>query len=544
MTEKELVAKYICDECVKVGFTVEAIQALFGQIEQESHFKPNNVQDGCGWSDEAYTNAVDTGAYQMFPSDDIGYGLYQLTYEPRKTAFLKFVRERGVSIGDRDTQVAFMLYEMRTSFPGIWSQMRTSHDLPALVWVLLDQWENPKEKQKNYTTRLKYAKEWLEKVNEFTSNTAASQSNTREAPIRKVLALAAAQVDYHEKASNAGLDDKAANNGTGNFTKYARDLDEIPSFYNGKKQGAAWCDMFYDWLFVKCFGADVAMKMLCQPQNSAGAGCKYSKQYYQAAGRFVRDPQIGAQIFFYDAAGQINHTGLVESINGGQITTIEGNTMDRVARQTYSINDGTIAGYGIPVWELAMIQEMNGSSISTVPAAPTVNLEIDMNIANNMYLRLGDKNEYVATMQNRLIELGYDVGKDGADGDFGTDTLAALKQFQYDHNLPECGYFGPKTFEAMKPKASESQTTPSVPGQSPSTQTGQKEFQIGDIVRFTGDHQYIFANFGISRDATPGRAVVAKIKKGAAHPYYLEFIINGGSNIRGWANAADMEAAF
>jgi len=537
MSNKEQVADYIQAECEKVGFTLEGIAALFGQIEKESHFIVNNVQDGMGWSDEDYTHAVDSGVYTEFSTDEIGYGLYQLTEQSRKSSYLDFTRLRKASIGNLENMVAFMLWELYKKFPGILAKLKTSHDLNDLTKTLLYQWENPQEKVQNLTDRLKYANEWYQKLKQkggdTMSSTIQNQNGSVNAAIDKVLALAASEVDYHEKASGAGLDDRYANSGTANWTKYARDLDEIKSFYNGKKQGAAWCDVFVDWLFVKCFGAATAMKMLCQPQNSAGAGCKYSKDYYQAAGRFGKKPARGCQIFFYDNAGQINHTGIVESISDGRITTIEGNSMDRVARRSYSLEDGTIAGYGIPIWELAIIQQ-------DVPAvdAPTVNVSIDMNIVNNMFLRLGDKNEQVAAMQNRLIKLGYDVGPDGADGDFGTDTLAALKQFQYDHNLPECGYFGPATFAAMKP--AQSQTQPSA---TPTpTPQGTVEFKIGNFVNFTGNKQYMSPTAQMSQPATPGKARVVTVQKGKAHPYYLAHATNGGSNVFGWVDAADVEA--
>lgn len=539
MSNKEQVADYIRAECEKVSFTLEGIAALFGQIEKESHFIVNNVQDGMGWSDEDYTRAVDTGTYTKFATDEIGYGLYQLTEKSRKTSYLEFTRNRGVSIGNLENMVTFMLWELYKKFPGIWRKLQTSHDLNALTKTLLYEWENPQEKAQNLADRIQYANEWYQKLKQkgggSMTSTTVNQNGSVNAAAEKVLALAASEVDYHEKASGAGLDDKYANSGSGNWTKYARDLDEIQSFYNGKKQGAAWCDVFVDWLFVKCFGAATAMKMLCQPQNSAGAGCKYSKDYYQAAGRFSRNPAPGSQIFFYDNAGQINHTGIVEKVVGGMVHTIEGNTMDRVARMSYSIDDGRIAGYGAPIWELATI-----SSVPTTPATPAVNVNIDMSIVNNMFLRLGDKNEQVAVMQNRLIELGYDVGPDGADGDFGMDTLAALKQFQYDHNLPECGYFGPATFAAMKP--AQTQTTPTstqppMPGM-PHSGTG---FKIGNFVNFTGTKQYMSPVATNPKPATPGKARVVTVQSDKPHPYYLAHATNGGSNVFGWVDAADVE---
>ena len=538
MSNREQVTDYIISECKKVKFTPEGIAALLAQLEKESQFQVNNVENAKGWSDEAYTQAVKNGTYTNFANDRIGYGLFQVTEPSRKQSFLDFTSLRKSSIDDLENQTAFMLWELYKKFPTIWAQLCTSHDLEGLVHVLLYQWENPQEKVKNMQERLGYARQWLAKLNASSHQSQTSsqinpsvQPATKEAAVQRVLEIARSEIDYREKGSNTGLDDKNANAGSGNYTKYARDLDAIPNFYNGKKQGYAYCDVFNDWLFVKAFGADTAMKMLCQPQNSAGAGCAYSKQYYQAAGRFTKTPEPGAQIFFWDNAGQINHTGIVESVNGGQVTTIEGNTSDRVARRVYSISDGTIAGYGIPVWELAIAQ-MATQAVQTTTSP--VNVNIDMNIVNNMYLRLGDKNDQVAMMQQRLKDLGYDIGPDGVDGEFGDDTLAALKQFQLDHKLMECGYFGPATYQAMKPD------TTSQPVQIPTVQT-PKEFKIGDFVNFVGVRQYTNPYNDNGRDAKPGKARIVTIRKDAKHPYYLSHATNGGSDVLGWVDAADVE---
>ena len=177
---------------------------------------------------------------------------------------------------------------------------------------------------------------------------------TKSEAIQKVLDIARAEIGYREKQSNSQLDDKTANAGSANWTKYARDLDAVSNFYNGKKNGYAWCDMFHDWIHLKAWGAPLAMQVLCQPEYSAGAGCKYSAQYYKNAGRWhTSNPESGDQIFFY-YGGDINHTGIVESVSGNTVTTIEGNTSDVVARRTYNTGNSTIAGYGTPRYELVL----------------------------------------------------------------------------------------------------------------------------------------------------------------------------------------------
>ena len=57
-------------------------------------------------------------------------------------------------------------------------------------------------------------------------------------------------------------------------------------------------------------------------------------------------------------------------------------------------------------------------------------------------LMLGSKGPAVKEMQQKLITLGYDLGSYGADGDFGSITFAAIKQFQRDKNITIDGVCG------------------------------------------------------------------------------------------------------
>lgn len=504
------VAGYIYKQCRKAGFTVEASCALLAQIQKESGFVANNVEDGRGWSDEAYTQAVDNGTYDGFATDRIGYGIYQLTDPNRKQMYLNFTKIRGASIGDLDNQVQFMLWEMYKSFPRVWNMMTTLHDLKECTKILLYEWENPKEKEQNMIERYGYAQEWLKKANEMESTEKEQKSVSA---IDKVLNLARAEIGYHEKANNAHLDSKEANSGSGNWTKYGRDLDSEKSFYNGSKNGYAWCDVFVDWLFFSCFGAETAMKMLCQPRNSAGAGCAYSAKYYKDAGRWTTKPQVGDQVFFI-VGSEINHTGIVESVSDSQIVTIEGNSSGQVSRHIYEASIGYIAGYGRPRWELAKSETQE----EVVTVTNNVNI-----------LQVGAKGNVVVEMQKRLIALGYDVGPDGADGEFGENTEAALKRYQRDNNLMEFGYMGPETFQLLK-------------GVYVGKVASNTAFSANQVVKFKGTKQYKSAESDKAKDAKPGLARITRVQANATHPYYLVRILLGGSNIRGWADESDVEA--
>ena len=167
----------------------------------------------------------------------------------------------------------------------------------------------------------------------------------------KVVNVALEEVGYREKETNSNLDDKTANAGDENFTKYARDLDNIEGFYNGKKNGYDWCDIFVDWCFVKALGAERAMQLLNQPERSGGAGCGVSMSYFEKIERLFKSPSPGDQIFFTDGKS-IYHTGLVYSVDSERVYTVEGNTNGgQVAKKSYPLGASYIRGYGRSLWD-------------------------------------------------------------------------------------------------------------------------------------------------------------------------------------------------
>lgn len=179
--------------------------------------------------------------------------------------------------------------------------------------------------------------------------------------LEKVLEIALDEVGYLEKKTNAQLDSKKANAGRNNYTKYARDLDNIKDFYNGKKNGYAWCCVFVAWCFNKAVGTDRARELLCYPKKSLGAGCKYAMNYYKKQNKFFTSPKKGDQVFF-----RVGHTGIVYNVDSNYIYTVEGNTSNSsevvanggcVAKKKYKIGSSSISGYGRPAYKVEAISE-------------------------------------------------------------------------------------------------------------------------------------------------------------------------------------------
>ncbi len=184
---------------------------------------------------------------------------------------------------------------------------------------------------------------------------------------QKVLDIALSEVGYLEKASASQLDSKTANAGSGNYTKYSRDLAEV-SYFNGRKQGVAWCAVFVAWCFFKAFGKAAALKLLCQPtKDNCGAGCAYIVRYFKAKGQWhTSNPKDGDVIVFYNKAkDNYAHTGLVYKVDGSKVYTREGNTSGAsgvidngggVCEKSYSLSYGRIAGYGRPDYGTQAVQ--------------------------------------------------------------------------------------------------------------------------------------------------------------------------------------------
>ena len=263
----------------------------------------------------------------------------------------------------------------------------------------------------------------------------------------EIVAIALAEVGYREKASNAALDDKTANAGSANWTKYARDL-AAAGYYNGNKNGYAWCDVFVDWCFFKAYGAVEGQRVQCQT-GPLGAGCIYSAQYYRQQGRYDGNPKVGDQVFF-QTGGEIGHTGIVVEVTDSTIVTVEGNSSNQVKKNTYNRSNSHIAGYGHPLYS-------ENGTVVTEPTAPVpAPTETAVTcIVSIPQLKNGSTGAAVKSAQTLLIAKGYPcggritAGRETPDGDFGPTTEKSVKSFQAQKKLTADGIIGAATWKAL-----------------------------------------------------------------------------------------------
>lgn len=237
--------------------------------------------------------------------------------------------------------------------------------------------------------------------------------------------------------------------GSNNWNKYASD-PRLTQLYGWNPQNQPWCDIFTDAAFISCFGLKIGAAMTYQQIGSGSALCRTSASYFKENNAWYHSPEPGDVIFFF-ASGDINHQGIVTAVSGNTITTVEGNSSDMVARRIYTIGSSQIAGYGRPKWSLAA-QDQSAELTPSSGSASSENAQITT-------LKKGMIGEDVKALQKRLISLGYSCGPDGADGEYGNNTMKAVTQFQEDHNLTVTGEVDAKTLAALN-NANENEDDP------------------------------------------------------------------------------------
>lgn len=260
--------------------------------------------------------------------------------------------------------------------------------------------------------------------------------STVDKNIEKLILIAKNEIGYLEKKSNIQLDDKTANAGSNNYTKYWRDIK--PSY-----QGQPWCAAFVSWCFMKAFGLDKAKKLL---KHWPYVYCPTMSELFTLNSY----PKIGDIVIFYHN-GTFTHTGLVTAVIGDKFYTIEGNT---------SGASGIIANGGGVCQKSYYNSKLPGTKFCTpdyslvASSTETTNTEGGSYMFTPETVKAGDKNTSVLLLQEILRARGF-KGKTGkalkltrkADA----NTIYALKAYQESRKevLAVDGVCGPATWKDL-----------------------------------------------------------------------------------------------
>lgn len=310
---------------------------------------------------------------------------------------------------------------------------------------------DPADKSNNnqvgdYATRQKKVYEFISKYAVLSSNSTTEQKGgtSVDKAIEKLILIAKNEIGYLEKKTNSQLDDKTANAGSANYTKYWRDV--YPRY-----QGQAWCACFVSWCFMKAFGLETAKKLLKH----------WPYVYCPTLGNlFTRNsnPKVGDIVIFY-RGGTFAHTGIVTAVIGDRFYTIEGNTSGAseivvngggVCAKSYLNSQLPGTKFCTPDYNI-----VNGTNITAGETKTDNNL-----VTGGKYMfapetvQLGSKGTSVLLLQEILIARGY-KGRNSKplslDREAGDNTIYALKAYQKDRNgiLEVDGVCGPATWKDL-----------------------------------------------------------------------------------------------
>ena len=212
------------------------------------------------------------------------------------------------------------------------------------------------------------------------------------------------------------------------------------NYYKAALYGSKWigsyvadCSGLFAWAF-KQLGGSIAH----------GSNSIYDR-YCSSKGKItdaVRKSIEPGTAVFVDKNGDKTHIGLY--VGGGKVIEAAG-TQAGVCTSNLTAGKWTYWG------------KLKGVDYTETESDPDVPV-----ISTKPTIRKGDKGQYVHDAQTILYNLGYDLGSYGIDGDFGSATEKAVKEFQRDHNLTADGIVGRYTWDALQ-KAQEGLQKPSEP---------------------------------------------------------------------------------
>lgn len=453
---------------------------------------------GYNYTDESYTAAIDNGSITLeeymhpLPGKQYGHGLAQWTSPGRKKRLYELAKQKGVSISDLEMQLEYLIWELKNVYKNVWNVLTTSKSIREASDYFLVHFEAPAN----------------------TGEVVRQGRANRGYLFEKYLKC------QEQKGDSMGITAKQILDVMRSWLGMSRSKGThkpIIDLYNSYKPLARgyrasytddYCDITVSAAFIKLNAVNLIGGTEC--------GVEEHIKIFDRKGIWKEDgkitPRPGDIICYnWDDSTQPNdgwadHIGIVEVVDtkNRTITAIEGNTNGGVVgRRTIPIGWGFIRGYACPKYA-----DASGKT------------ETDKN-ENKDYLSKGDTGSAVKTMQAMLIAVGYPCGSSGADGDFGTSTEKALKNYQKDHKLEPDGCYGTKTKASLETLYKKSQVAIS----QPATATAVEAAQCFDKVK-AGAYKTtteLWMKYGAGKEKN-GILVVPKGRKVQCYGYYSKAV--------------------
>ena len=347
------------------GLSSAGAAGLMGNLYAESGLIPTNLQNTyekkLGYSDAAYTAAVDSGAYTNFIRDSAGYGLAQWTYWSRKQALQQYAKSCKKSIGDLEMQLGFLMKELAGSFKAVLATLKTASSVRAASDAVLIQFERPADQSEAAKVRRagygqKYYDKYAKPAPSGTQTGNAAGAATEKTLRQKVVDIINAWIGA-TKGSAKHLDILSVYN---NHKPLARGYPvQVKDAYCATTVSAAYIRAgIAEYTGTEC-GVEkyvaIAKKKGIWVENDAhipslGDACVYDWD----------DNGVG------DCVGAGDHIGIVSAVSGNTFTVTEGNmTGGKVGTRKMKVNGRYIHGFICPDFA-AIAKKLGGAPAEAI----------------------------------------------------------------------------------------------------------------------------------------------------------------------------------
>ena len=415
-------SKEIYTYLVKAGMTPAGACGMMGNLYAESGLLANRVdvlclkrlkEHGKIYTDATYTAFVDDGTISRaeflnpLPGKQYGYGLAQWTSPGRKGGLYDLCKSRKVSIGDLQTQLDWLITELKQAYQSVWNTLTTSDSVYNCAEVVLKKFEQPADVSASVVkTRADYGYKYYAQYADVPAQKENNAMTVPEKALQWAIDIANDQSHGYSQQNRWGPDYDCSSLAIQSYRQAGVNIDLNQVCYTGNMQQ-----------LTKFGFQDVTSSV----NLNTGAGLQKG------------------DILYYHISGTNGHTALYAG--DGKIVHARGQSYGSPASGDQG-SEIAVTAYSRSKWQHVLRYAGSASpssgSVTPAPAQPTVK-------------------RYAVSTQLPIIKQGS-VGTCAkiwqtiigvtADGEFGPNTHKATIQFQKANGLEQDGEVGPQTWAA------------------------------------------------------------------------------------------------
>ena len=439
----------------KIGNPV-GVAALMGNLDIESGLHPINLESKYarifGMTSAEYTNWFDTAEGSELDEiihDCAGYGIAQWTFWSRKKGLHDYAKSVNGSVGDLDAQLGYLWKEIQ-GYRSVIGPLKESTNLREISDLIAIHYEKPAHTEEKYLANRaahgqKFYDLYANQNGSKKGENAMYDYNESEAIIQQVINSGASKPDIVVTAANSEI---AWPYVWGAVGKRKCTVANRKSYMNSPRISQGDIEL---------------IKKKCQILNGSKTTCDKCIYYPNGIGVFIGDCQGFIKRIFGYVGITFSGGGCTSMWNTASNWEVKGtiDTMpkDKVCcafRDVKGVKEHILLydGHGNYIHDSVEVKKQSIDSYKATHWAIPKGL-YDGGIVppvpeTKPTLRKGSKGSYVTLLQTELLNRGYKLPIYGADGNFGTETVIAVKQFQTDNGLTADGVVGRATWAKLE----------------------------------------------------------------------------------------------